>query len=205
MAYTNKTLKDGAGADFTAAVWTPGRDAAADSQPVTLATEDKAALDAIRAPLGGGRSATITRAANTTAYAVGDVVGGVIAVPLGVDAGGTFTLLGVDLMWDFGAVPSGMSLYTVHLYNSSPASAYADNDAWDLEAGDRAAYIGSAIVGAPVDLGSTLFAQNDGLSKVLTLGSGQTSIFAYIVTSAAYTPAAVSETGRLTLRGYSNA
>jgi hypothetical protein len=39
----------------------------------------------------------------------------------------------------------------------------------------------------------------------MTLASGGTSIFAYLVTSAAYTPAATSETGRLTLRGYSNA
>ena len=47
MAYTNKTLKDGNGADFTAAVWTPGRDAAASSQPVALSTEDKTSLDGI--------------------------------------------------------------------------------------------------------------------------------------------------------------
>lgn len=44
MAYTNKTLKDGAGADFSAAVWTPGRGAAAESAPVVLSTEDLAAL-----------------------------------------------------------------------------------------------------------------------------------------------------------------
>ena len=48
MAYTNKTLKDGAGADFTAAVWTPGRDAAANGQPVALSTEDLAALTVTR-------------------------------------------------------------------------------------------------------------------------------------------------------------
>ena len=47
MAYTDRTLKDGAGANFTAPVWTPGRDAAASSQPVALSTEDKAALDGI--------------------------------------------------------------------------------------------------------------------------------------------------------------
>jgi hypothetical protein len=205
MAYTNRTLKDGAGADFTAPVWTPGRDGAANSQPVVLSTEDKAALDAIRAALGGGKSSTVTRAANTTAYAAGDVVGGVIEIPLGVEAGGTFTLLGIDLMWNFGAVPAGMSAFTAHLYNATPPSALADNDAWDLVAGDRATYIGSALIGTPTDLGSTLFVSNDTLSKVMTLASGGTSIFAYLVTSAAYTPAATSETGRLTLRGYSNA
>jgi hypothetical protein len=155
--------------------------------------------------LGAGRSATITRAANTTAYAANDVVGGVIEIPVGVEAGGTFTLLGIDLLWNFGAVPSGMASYTAHLYRSTPPSAYADNDAWDLGAGDRSVYIGPALIGSPTDLGTTLFVSNDTLSKVMTLAVGGTSIFAYLVTAAAYTPAAVSETGRLTLRGYANA
>ncbi len=51
MAYTSKTLKDGAGGDFTAAVWTPGRDTDSGSQPVALSTQDKASLDGILARL----------------------------------------------------------------------------------------------------------------------------------------------------------
>lgn len=51
MAYTNKTLKDGANADFVAPVYTAGRDVAAQSAPVVLSTEDKAALDGISAKL----------------------------------------------------------------------------------------------------------------------------------------------------------
>lgn len=66
MAYTNKTLKDGAGADFTAPVWTPGRGAAAESAPVVLSTEDKAALDAI-AP-SAPTSATLTTNTDGTTF-----------------------------------------------------------------------------------------------------------------------------------------
>jgi hypothetical protein len=51
MAYTNKTLKDGSGNDFTAVVWQAGRDTAANSQPVALSNEDKLALDASATPL----------------------------------------------------------------------------------------------------------------------------------------------------------
>lgn len=102
MAYTNRTLKDGAGNDFSAPVWTPGRDAAASSQPVALSTEDKASLDAVRDRLpsslgpktGAGSmsvvmatdaitpvvgfaalpSSTFTRPADTTAYSAGDLI-----------------------------------------------------------------------------------------------------------------------------------
>ena len=47
MTYINKTLKDGAGADFVAAVWTPGRDSATNSSPVALDSESKARLDSL--------------------------------------------------------------------------------------------------------------------------------------------------------------
>lgn len=70
MAYTNKTLKDGNGADFTAAVWTPGRDAATLSQPVALSTEDKTSLDGILGRLGdliGGRAPVTTLGTPATA------------------------------------------------------------------------------------------------------------------------------------------
>lgn len=62
MAYTTKTLKDGSGTDFNAVVWQAGRDTASNSQPVTLSTEDKLALDAAATPLslsGAGLVGTV--------------------------------------------------------------------------------------------------------------------------------------------------
>lgn len=51
MAYVEKTIKDSAGADVAVLVWEAGRDEAADSAPVAIDTESKAALDAISAKL----------------------------------------------------------------------------------------------------------------------------------------------------------
>jgi hypothetical protein len=59
MAYTNKTLKDGSGTDFSAVVWQAGRDTAANSQPVALSNEDKLALDASATPLSASGAGLI--------------------------------------------------------------------------------------------------------------------------------------------------
>ena len=156
--------------------------------------------------LGIRPTSTITRPANTTAYAANDVVGGALTFATVAEAGGTFTLMSVGLMWDFGAIPTGMTAYTLHLYSVTPPSALADNAAWDLPSGDRASYIGSVLLSAVVDLGSTLFVHTQLAGPlVINLGAGQTSLFGYLVTSGAYTPAANSETGSVRLRGYQNA
>jgi hypothetical protein len=71
----------------------------------------------------------------------------------------------------------------------TPPSALADNDPFDLPAGDRAAYLGSINVGTPVDLGSTLYVAQDGINKQVTLASS--NLYGYLVTAGAYTPAAL--------------
>ncbi len=68
MAFSTKTLKDGAGADFTAPVYSAGRDAAAGSAPVALSNEDKAALDLVAARLPALENASSpVRSRNVTA------------------------------------------------------------------------------------------------------------------------------------------
>ena len=140
---------------------------------------------------------TITRPANTTAYTAGDVVGGVIEfkdIPKGASA----LLTSCDLRPNLAAIPSGMTSFRLHLYDGTPPSALADNAVWDLPSGDRAGYIGYIDLGSPADLGATLFAQVDQVNKHVCPGAG---LFGYLVTNGAFTPAAVSETYAVTLRG----
>jgi len=83
--------------------------------------------------------------------------------------------------------------YSLKLYNVTPPSAHADNDAWDVPSNDRAAYIGALAIGTPVDLGSTLAVEVDSLSKLITVAStGKT--FAEVVTAAGFTATAVART-----------
>jgi hypothetical protein len=141
------------------------------------------------------RDINITRPANTTAYAANDVIGsstaaggGVITIP---STGGDhllLTLISNEFRVDLAAVPSGMTSFRLHLYSASPPSAYADNDPWDLPAGDRTYYIGHLDLGTPADFGSTLYVHSNAIYQGLLLPPGGT-MYGYLVTVGGYTPA----------------
>ena len=143
---------------------------------------------------------TITRPANTTAYTAGDVVGGVIQFRgLGEPTLNAALITDAALRIDVTAIPSGMTSFRLHLYTESPASALADNAAWDLPSGDRAGYVGYIDLGSPADVGSTLFAQVTGVNLNADLSSA--GLYGYLVTNGAFTPAANSEVYAVSLRG----
>jgi hypothetical protein len=140
-------------------------------------------------------AASVTRTNDTNAYTAGDVIG----AATGSTAALTFTAIGetnkviritgTRLEIDVAAVPSGMTSFRLHLYNVTPPSALGDNAAWDLPSGDRASYLGYVDLGAPVDVGSTLYVQQTGLDYDF-LVDGTTSLFGYLVTNGAFTPGA---------------
>ena len=133
---------------------------------------------------------SITRPADTTAYAAGDVVGAASAInslaSFGV-AGDNMLLTTVTLRMDGAAIPSGMGAMRLHLYSASPA-AIADNAAFNLVTADRASYLGFVDIAALTDLGDTLYSQNLQVNKHIKLAS--TTLFAVLQTMAAFTPAA---------------
>jgi hypothetical protein len=143
----------------------------------------------------------VTRPANTTAYSANDVVGGVITFSGLGPAGEGRVIVSAALRYDVAAVPAGMANMRLYLYSVTPPSALDDNAAWDLPSGDRAAFIGYVDLGTPVDLGSTLFVQQDNLNKLIKLDGAENTLYGYLVTTGGgYTPAANSETFRVTLR-----
>lgn len=135
----------------------------------------------------------VTRPANTTAYTAGDVVGGVIEFG-SLPRPNALFITSADLRIDVSAIPSGMTTFRLHLYDATPPSALADNAAWDLPSGDRANYLGFVDYGTLTDTGSTLYCRVDQANVHVGYGSsGNTSLFGYLVTTGAYTPAANSE------------
>lgn len=135
----------------------------------------------------------ITRPANTTAYAAGDVVGAATAAltvsSIGPSGGGEVYLSASLFSINLAAIPSGMTSFQLALYNVNPPSAYADNAVWDLPSGDRASFLGFMPLGTPADLGSTLFVEAFGVNKPITVPSGG-ALYAYLITAGAYTPSA---------------
>lgn len=145
----------------------------------------------VRSNFAFSTATTITRPANVTAYSAGDVVGGAITFANMGTSGGRIMLTSSQLELDIAAIPTGMTSFFVALYSVTPPSALADNAAWDLPSGDRASFLGIVQLGTPVDLGSTLYVEQNIINKQIKLAG--TSVFGYLVTATGYTPAANSE------------
>ncbi len=134
---------------------------------------------------------SFARKADTVLYAANDVIGTDTSAiheftNIG-PSGGNIYITDVALEVDTTAVISGMTSYTLHLYDASP-TAILDNAAWDLGASDRTKYIGSIALGTPVDIGSTLYVQTSNINKMVKLATGSTSLYGEIVTVGTWTP-----------------
>ncbi len=171
---------------------------------VHLVDSNGVAIDSIASAVAVGYdvATTVTRAANTTAYTSGDVVGGALDLGvLGVSTRG-ITLVSTQLEYDVAALPSGMANVSLYLYSVTPPSAIADNGAWDLPAGDRPSFLGKVALGTLVDLGSTLYVEVNNIQKRLRLAG--THLFGYLVTDVGFTPAGNSEVLVVTLHTVGN-
>jgi hypothetical protein len=140
------------------------------------------------------KTVSITRPNDTSPYLANDVIGastGATAIKeftqLG-PAGTEFMITGADLRINAASIISGETSYRLHLYSAAPASAYGDNAAWDIPAGDRSVFLGSIDLGTPVDEGSTLAIKTREINAQVKLTG--TSLFGYLVTVGPYTPTA---------------
>ena len=149
----------------------------------------------------GGKAAfaTFTRPANQDAYSAFDVVGAALAAITftGVGGAGEWTIVSSELRIDIAAVPSGMTSFNLHLYNVTPPSGLANNDAFALSAPDAAVYLGSFSLGTPVDQGPLLYINTNNINKQITLASA--NVYGYLQTVGGFTPAANSEVYNITL------
>jgi len=139
---------------------------------------------------------SVTRPSDTTTYAAGDVVGvtggGTATITFANmgPAAGEILITSASFERDASAVISGETSYTLHLYNVTQPGAQIDNAVWDLASGDRTAYLGSIKLGTPVDLGSTLYCEVNGINKQVTLAG--TSLYGVLVTDTGYQPASAA-------------
>lgn len=149
-------------------------------------------------PVGSAAYASVVslmRPVDTSAYAANDVMGAATGGSAALQfsgiapvAGGEVILTTTQLEIDTNAIPAGMAGFRLYLYSSMPPSALGDNAAWDLPAGDRGAFLGYVDLGAPVDLGSTLYVEALQINKQVTAPAGG-ALFGYLVTTGAFTPA----------------
>lgn len=149
-------------------------------------------------------TSTVTRAANQTPYSIGDVVGGALTIATAGPSGGNVMITALRLLWNITALPSGMSTFNLYFYDVTPPSAIADNSPFTFGSGDRANFLGHVdnLSVAAIGVGTqSVQGELVGFLEQFKLAAASTSLFAYLVTNAAYTPAANSETGALTMKG----
>jgi len=168
-------------------------------------TDGSAFLTAIpTVSVGYEGTATVTRGANVTAYSINDVIGGALTIANIGPASSHIIITSIDLIMNITALPAGITgPFTLYLYNVTPPSAVADNAAFTLPSGDRA----SCLTPLGISLGIPALAQGGGsvvcqvnnVYQQYVTGSGS-SLFAYLVCSTAFTPAANSETYTLRVR-----
>ncbi|MFM5925729.1 MAG: hypothetical protein ACKO9U_02485 [Dolichospermum sp.] len=155
-------------------------------------------------------TATITRSANTTAYTANDVYGngsGGNAFELtNIGPSGGFVFLNsLDIIFNITALPSGMGAFAVYLFNAPPPSAITDNLPYSLSSGDRASIVtfnGFSLNASLARGGGSVVAEISNINQLFKLATGSTSLWGYVVTLAAFTPAATSETATIRARSF---
>lgn len=150
-------------------------------------------------------TATITRAANTTPYTANDVYGTVFELQNIGPSGGFVFLSSLDIMFNLTTLPSGMSSFAIYLYSSSPPSAITDNNPFNVASGDRASIMslnGFNLFASLARGGGSVVAESLGINQLFKLASNSTSIWGYLVTVSAFTPAANSETAIIKARSF---
>lgn len=138
-------------------------------------------------------STEFTKAANTTAYTAGDVVGPATTALLSFQLSRETSvapgciLISAMLRIANASVPSGMAGFRLHLFNGAP-TALADNAAFSLETADEALYAGYVDLPTPQDFGNALISQATGILLQVPLDSNG-SIKGMLQTLGGYTPA----------------
>jgi hypothetical protein len=139
-------------------------------------------------------TATFTPAA--TSHNGGDAVGAAARFETAANIDGRpFTIKTSSLQIADATVVS--SVFTLYFYSITPPSAYADDAAWDIPSGDRASFLGSLVLGTPVDLGTTQYVETVTHNKIIDLPAGSTGLWAYLVITTTSTLTASAYTVKL--------
>jgi hypothetical protein len=204
---TNQTaVQANPGSDATKAVAVQGV-TGGKSIPVTgtfFQNIQPVSMTAAPAGLAYVSSASLTRPANVTAYTANDVYGGVFELQNIGASGGFIFIESLDIIFNITAVPAGMSTFTLYLYGVTPPSAIADNLPFSISSGDRASILNPRGIALSASLaqggGGSVVAEVRNLNQLYKLTG--TSLFGYVVTSGAFTPAANSESFTIRVRSF---
>ena len=148
-------------------------------------------------------TATITRAADTTIYTASapnfDVYGSLFELEnIGVAGEGIF-LSYFEISLNLSDVPQGMTSFAVHLYPTAPTT-IADNSIWTIGSDPVLDPVGFNVSMSLAKGGGKVVGVVKDLNQLFILTSS--SLWGYLVTNGAVTPAANSEEGTIRARSF---
>ena len=148
-------------------------------------------------------TATITRAADTTIYTASapnfDVYGSLFELEnIGVAGEGIF-LSYFEISLNLSGVPQGMTSFAVHLYPTAPTT-IADNSIWTIGSDPVLDPVGFNVSMSLAKGGGKVVGVIKDLNQLFILTSS--SLWGYLVTNGAVTPAANSEEGTIRARSF---
>ena len=148
-------------------------------------------------------TATIIRAANTTAYTASatnfDVYGGLFQLQNIGEAGKGIFLSYFEISLNLSDVPQGMTSFAVHLYPTAPTT-IADNSIWTIGSDPVLDPVGFNVSMSLAKGGGKVVGVIKDLNQLFILTSS--SLWGYLVTNGAFTPAANSEEGTIRARSF---
>lgn len=168
---------------------------------VSIADAVAFTISGIVSGTGYTASDSVTRANTVTGYTAGDVISTAVGENLEFAGIGPESMTAIapkviitqaKLRIDAASIPSGMTYFRLHLWNTNP-TAIADNDPFNLIAADREGYQGFIEFPIPLDLGDTLYVETEAMNYAtrkevdLTLTG---NLYGQLQTVGSYTPVA---------------
>lgn len=127
---------------------------------------------------------TVTKPATTTAYDINKVYGNLFQIPNIGSSGGIIELISVSIIFDLATLPAGMSDFALYLFNSSPATAFANNELFSVPTNNRASLLTLNGINLTANLtrgGGTVVAETILINSTFKLASASTSLWGYLV------------------------
>lgn len=149
----------------------------------------------IKVKSNAGKSvANITRPNNTTAYLAGQVCGQNPASVLTFEnilptPGAYFILVSLSLRIEVSSIPSGMTGFKLHLFDSMPTP-LVDGAAFNVIAADKDKYLGYVLTDNVEDIGDELYIRMNNIGFIDKLAEGSTTLYGQLSTISGYTPSA---------------
>ncbi len=126
----------------------------------------------------------VTKPATTTNYSFNSIYGDLFQIPNIGSSGGFVNLTNISIIFNLSTIPSGMSDFTLYLFNASPSITFANNQSFSVPAANRTSMLTLNGINLTANLargGGTVIAETILVNTTFKLAANSTSLWGYLV------------------------